>query len=237
VNKRRERKYIGKGVPSPGLFGLTPKCKGPISCIGHGHEHPFRCFIFEQTECTQQGVWASFHGWSTNRWETHKTQRCLHTLCAILWFVVVSVAEAELGALFLNFQEGTFLKLTLEDLGHKQPTIPVHCNNATAVGIANNTIKWQRLRAMEMRYFWTCKKDAQNVYSFQWHPGTENLADYQSKNHPGTHHTAVRPYYLHEKNSPGELPRVNQPSTLKGCVGTLKDGYVRNVPLPRVPHR
>ena len=32
-----------------------------------------------------------------------------------------------------------------------------------------------------------------------------------------------------------ELPRADKPSTLKGCVGTLKDGYIRNVPLPRVP--
>jgi hypothetical protein len=45
----------------------------------------------------------------------------------------------------------------------------------------------------------------------------------------------VRPYYLHETNSPLELPRAIKSSTLKGCVGTLKDGYVRNVPLPRVP--
>jgi hypothetical protein len=86
-----------------------------------------------------------------------------------------------------------------------------------------------------MRYFWTCKKDAQNVYSFKWHPGMENLADYQSKHHPWAHHTAVRPYYLHATNSPLELPHANRPSTLKGCVGTLKDGYVRNIPLPRVP--
>jgi hypothetical protein len=62
----------------------------------------------------------------------------------------------------------------------------------------------------------------------------ENLADYQSKHHPGGHHTAVRPYYLHEKNSPLELPRAIRQSTLKGCVGTLKDGYIHNVPLPRV---
>ena len=60
-------------------------------------------------------------------------------------------------------------KLTLEDLEHKQPKIPVHWDNATAVGIANNTIKRERSRAMEMRYFWTCEKDAQNVYSFKWH--------------------------------------------------------------------
>jgi hypothetical protein len=126
-------------------------------------------------------------------------------------------------------------KATLEDLGHTQPKIPAHCDNATAVGIANNTIKRQRSQAMEMRYNWTCEKDAQNVYSFKWHPSMENLADYQSKHHPGAHHTAVRPYFLHEKNSPLELPRAIKPSTLKGCVGTLKDGYVCNVPLPRVP--
>jgi len=113
----------------------------------------------------------------------------------------------------------------------------VHCDNATAVGITNNTIKRQRSRAIEMIYFWTCEKDAQKVYSFKWHPGIENLADYQSKHHRGAHHTAVRPYYLHEKNSPLELPRAIRPSTLKGCVGTLKDGYVRNIPLPRVPRR
>jgi len=63
----------------------------------------------------------------------------------------------------------------------------------------------------------------------------ENLADYQSKHHLGAHHTAVRPYYLHETNSPLVLPLAIRPSTLKGCVGTLKDGYVRNVSLPSVP--
>jgi hypothetical protein len=75
---------------------------------------------------------------------------------------------------------------------------------------------------------------AQDVYSFKWYPGQENLADYQSKHHPGAHHKAVRSYYLHEDNSPLELPRAQRPSTLKGCIGTLKDGYIRNVPLPRV---
>ena len=111
----------------------------------------------------------------------------------------------------------------------------MHCDDATAIGIANNTIKRQRSRAMEMRYFWVADKVAQDKYKLVWHPGQENLADYQSKHHPGAHHKAVRPYYLHEENSPLVLPRAIKPSTLKGCVGTLQDGYVRNVPLPRVP--
>ncbi len=73
------------------------------------------------------------------------------------------------------------------------------------------------------------------MYDITWHPGMENLADYQSKHHIGLHHTAVRPYYLHQENSPRILPRATRHSTLKGCVGTLENGYARNVPLPRIP--
>jgi hypothetical protein len=87
---------------------------------------------------------------------------------------------------------------------------------------------------MEMQYFWVGDKVAQDLYSLSWCPGQENLVDYQSKHQPGAHHTAVPPYYLHKDNSPLELPRAQRPSTLKGCVGTLQDGYIRNVPLPRV---
>ena len=41
------------------------------------------------------------------------------------------------------------------------------------------------------------------------------------------------------ENSPRVLPRALKPSTLKGCVGTFKDGYyLRKVPLPsRAPQR
>jgi hypothetical protein len=150
-----------------------------------------------------------------------KLNGTFHTLCSILRFAVASVPKAELGALFLNCQEGIIFRLTLEDIRHKQPKIPVHWDNTTTVGIANNTIKRQRLRAMEMRSFWTCEKDAQDVYCFKLHPKMKNLVYYQSKHHPGAHHTAVRPYCLNEKTSPLELPRAIRPSTLKGCVGTL----------------
>ena len=134
-------------------------------------------------------------------------------LCAILRFVVASAAEAELGALFLNCKEGMIFCLTLKELGDPQPKTPIHCDNATAVGIANNTIKQQRSRSMEMRYFWTCEKEAQDIYSFKWYPGQENLADYQSKHHLGSHHSAVRLWNLHEVNSPLVLPRATGEQT------------------------
>ena len=65
----------------------------------------------------------------------------IYVFCGILKFVVASAAEAELGALFLNCKEGRILRLILQELGHDQPPTPVHCDNATASGIANDTVK------------------------------------------------------------------------------------------------
>ena len=76
-----------------------------------------------------------------------------YTNSVILNFVVASAAEAELGALFHNCQDDIIFCQTLSDMGHPQPKTPVHCDNATAVGIGNNTIKRQRSRSMEMRFF------------------------------------------------------------------------------------
>jgi hypothetical protein len=84
-------------------------------------------------------------------------------------------------------------------------------------------------------FFWIGDTVAQEMYPLKWHPGQENLADYQSKHHICSHHTTVRPWYLHLEKSHRVLPQAERPSALKGCVGTLKDGYVRKVLLPRAP--
>jgi hypothetical protein len=178
-----------------------------------------------------------FMGWKADPTKPIKLNGAFFTLCAILRFVVASAAEAELGALFLNCKQATIFRLTLEEMGHPQPPTLVHCDNSTAVGIANNSVKKQRSRSMEMRFFWVADAVEAGKFDIKYYPGKENLADYQSKHHIGAHHTAVRPWYLHEQNSVRELPRACKPSTLKGCVGTLPDGYVRTNPLPQVPTR
>ena len=84
-------------------------------------------------------------------------------------------------------------------------------------------------------FFWISDKCAQEMYTLHRHPGQESLVEYQSKHHMNAHHAAVCPWYLHEPNSKQLLLRVKVPSALKGCVGTLDDGYLRKVPLPRAP--
>jgi hypothetical protein len=76
-------------------------------------------------------------------------------------------------------------------MGHPQPKNPVHCDNVTAVEIANKTVKQQHSCSMEMSFFWVSDKCAQDMHTLSWHPGQEYLADYQSKHHSGAHHAAV----------------------------------------------
>jgi len=65
----------------------------------------------------------------------------IHVLCQIMRQVVSSTAKAKLGTLFLNAQDVCPIRVTLDELGHPQPTMPIQTDNNTASGIANDTVK------------------------------------------------------------------------------------------------
>ena len=75
------------------------------------------------------------------------------TLSKILKCVAAPSAEVKLSTLFLNAIEVKNIRIALEELGHPQPPIPIHCNNTTSVGIVNSLIKRQRSWDMNTRYF------------------------------------------------------------------------------------
>ena len=66
--------------------------------------------------------------------------------------MVASSAEAELGTLFLNAKEGKIRHNALHEVGHKQPSTSMHCDNVTTTCIVNDTIKKQQSRSTEMRF-------------------------------------------------------------------------------------
>jgi hypothetical protein len=101
----------------------------------------FNASYLSESDARSRACGHFFMGWSPKDGNPIKLNSAFFTLYAILWFVVASAAEAELGALFLNCKEGIISCMTLEELGHPQPKTPVHCNNATTVSIANNTVK------------------------------------------------------------------------------------------------
>jgi hypothetical protein len=72
----------------------------------------------------------------------------------VLKHVVSAASDAKVGGLFINCKEGTAIRITLGELGHPQGPTPVQTDNSTASGIANDTIKQQRSKAMDMRFYW-----------------------------------------------------------------------------------
>jgi hypothetical protein len=138
----------------------------------------------------------------------------IHAACTILKLIAASAAEAELGALFPNAQEAKVIRLVLEELDHPQPPAPIHINNTTTVDILNNTIKQQRSRAKEMRYFRLLDGEAEQLFQFYYQPGQENLGNYPSKHHSADIHQHVHPYFVHMDNSQLFLSRAAQFSTI-----------------------
>jgi hypothetical protein len=65
----------------------------------------------------------------------------IHTISSIMWNVMASATEAELGAVFHNARDCVPLRIALEEMGHPQAATPIQTDNACASGIANETVK------------------------------------------------------------------------------------------------
>jgi hypothetical protein len=122
--------------------------------------------------------------------------------------VVLSLAtEAELGALFYNAKDATAFRVTL--------ATPIQTDNACASGIANKTIKQQRSKAIDMRFYWVKDRVEQKQLIIYWRPGLTNLADYFSKHHSPAHHRKMRSHYLLEQSPTNDIATSH---LQRGCV-------------------
>jgi hypothetical protein len=72
----------------------------------------------------------------------------------ILKAIMSSAAEAELGALYINAREAIPMRHLLEEMGHKQPPMPIQTDNSTALGVVTNNIQPRRTKAMDMQFHW-----------------------------------------------------------------------------------
>lgn len=200
-------------------------------------------YLYERTGRLQSGGQILLPWLNARRGDGSRLGSTFFCNCAILKFVATSVAEAELGALFLNIKEGRVFRLTLEEFGHSQLPTPIHTDNEMVVGIINGTIKRQHSRMFEMQYFYCCDQVDKNYFKVIWTPGLKNLADYLSKQHVGAHHRAVWPIYLHYNNAPRALqcaPTPNERQEQKLTLGTLTGNKhsspkIRNSTTPGCP--
>ena len=125
-----------------------------------------------------------------------KPNGAIHVESKILRNVMSSAAEAEAAGLFHNCQAACGIRTTLEEMGWPQPPTIIMCDNTTAAGIANDTVKPRRTKAMDMRFWWVRDRVRQGQFKIQWAPGISNHADYFTKHFPPSHHQEVRPTYF-----------------------------------------
>ena len=106
------------------------------------------------------------------------------TTSQVIKTVMSSAAEAKLGALFINCREAVPARHTLEEMGHKQPPMPMQTDNTTALGIVSLNIARKKLKSMDMRLHWLRCRANQGQFRNYWAPGPSNKADYPANNSP-----------------------------------------------------
>jgi hypothetical protein len=114
-------------------------------------------------------------------------------------------------------------------MGHPQPPTLIQADNACAVGIANETVKQKRSKAIDMRFYWVRDRVRQGQFIIYWQRGSDNLAVYFTKHHPPSHHRRMRSRYLHTNNEQQDTQvpirasapfQTNYPKleTVRGCI-------------------
>ena len=110
--------------------------------------------------------------------------------------VMSSATEAELAGLYIMAREAVYIRIILEELGHKQPPTPLQTDNAMADAVINGKVQPKRTKAMDMRFHWLRDRECQQQFRIYWRPGKMNYADYWTKHHPEAHHRNIRKEFL-----------------------------------------
>ena len=72
----------------------------------------------------------------------------------IIKHVMTSATEAELAALYIMAREAVYIRIILEELGHKQPPTPLQTDNSMVDAVFNEKVQPKRTKAMDMRLHW-----------------------------------------------------------------------------------
>jgi hypothetical protein len=140
------------------------------------------------------------------------------TIAQIIDAVMLSAAEAEMGALFINAKEAVHMWCILHEMSHPQPRSPIQMDNLTAKGVINSRVRPKHTKLMDMQFEWLLDREQQGQFWIYWKPGKTNLADYFTKHHLPAHHCNVQGDFLMWV---AELHKLHQEHAMK--IGNASD--------------
>ena len=110
----------------------------------------------------------------------------------------------------MDAQQVVPMRLTLEDMGHRQPSTPLQTDNRTAQAILCGVCKQKRSKSNDINFHWIRYRIKQKQFKVTWGPEKLNFGDDSTKHHPVSYHKTMWPINLYVK---GRIP-----SSLKGCI-------------------
>jgi hypothetical protein len=124
-------------------------------------------YLSKAKACSQAGG----HFFCSNNLDDPPNNGTILNISQIIKVVMLLAAEADLGTLYITAREAIPLQHLLEEMGHKQPPMPIQTNNSTALGVVTNNIQPRCTKAMDMWYHWLCDRKTQDQFKYYWCPG------------------------------------------------------------------
>ena len=72
----------------------------------------------------------------------------------IIKYIMSTATEAKLAALYIMTRQAVYIRIILEEMGHKQLPPPLQTENATEDAVYNRNIKPKQTKAMDIRFHW-----------------------------------------------------------------------------------
>ena len=75
-----------------------------------------------------------------------------------------SAREAELAALYIMAREVVYIRIILEEMGHKNPPTPLKTDNSMAEAVVKGRIQPNQTKAMDMHSHWLRERECQEQF-------------------------------------------------------------------------
>ena len=85
--------------------------------------------------------WSGGHHYLSDNSDEPPKNGAINTICNIIGNVMESVAEAEIGSIYINAQDIVNLQTCRIDMGHTQPPTKLQIDNTTAEAFSKGTLK------------------------------------------------------------------------------------------------
>jgi hypothetical protein len=80
--------------------------------------------------------------------------RVVLNIAHIIKHVMSSATEAGLVRLYSIAREAVYIRIILEEMGHKQPPTPLQTDNSMAEAVINGKVQSKQMKAMDMQFHW-----------------------------------------------------------------------------------